>query len=83
MFSPSSPALIAFAASEKIYWEKSSHLGTFRGITLERITELLSVVYDIGYDIRHFRNEKRTGAESHPAIVSGIVAGDSMVSYCP
>ena len=33
---------------------------------------------DIG--IRHFRNDKGTGAEMCPAIVSGIVTGDALVS---
>ena len=31
--------------------------------------------------IRHFRNENGTGAEMHPAIVSGIVTEDALVSY--
>ena len=31
--------------------------------------------------IRHFRNDKGTGAEMHPAIVSGIVTRDAPVSY--
>ena len=31
--------------------------------------------------IRHFRNEKGTGAEMHPSIVSGIVTGDTLISY--
>ena len=31
--------------------------------------------------IRHFRNEKGTGVEMHPAIVAGIVTGDVPVSY--
>ena len=31
--------------------------------------------------IRRFRNEKRTEAETHPAVVSGIVTGDAPVSY--
>ena len=30
---------------------------------------------------RLFRNEKGTGAEIRPAIVSGIVTGDASVSY--
>ena len=30
---------------------------------------------------RHFRNEKGTGSEMRPAIVSGIVTGDAPVSY--
>ena len=33
--------------------------------------------------IGQFRNEKRTGAEMRPAIVSGSVAGDAPVSYWP
>ena len=33
--------------------------------------------------IGHFRNEKGTGAEMRPAIVSGIVTGDAPVSYWP
>ena len=33
--------------------------------------------------IRHFRNEKETGAEMLPAIVSGIVPGNGPVSYWP
>ena len=32
---------------------------------------------------RLFRNEKGTGAETLPAIVSGIVTGDASVSYWP
>ena len=32
------------------------------------------------YSTRHFRNKKETGAEMHPAIVSGIVTGDAPVS---
>ena len=31
--------------------------------------------------IRHFRNEKATGAEIHPAVVSGIVSRDVPVSH--
>ena len=31
--------------------------------------------------IRHFRNEKGTGAKMHPAGISGIVTGDALVSY--
>ena len=33
---------------------------------------------DIG--IRHFRNDKGTGAEMCPAIVSGMVTGDALLS---
>ena len=34
------------------------------------------------FAIRHFRNaEKETGAEMRPVIVSGIVTGDTLVSY--
>ena len=33
--------------------------------------------------IRLFRNENGTGAEMHPAIVSGIVTEDTLVSYWP
>ena len=32
---------------------------------------------------RHFRDEKGTGAEIRPAIVSGNVNGDAMVNYWP
>ena len=35
-----------------------------------------------GY-IRHFRNEKGTEAEMCPAIHSGMVTGDALVSYWP
>ena len=31
----------------------------------------------------HLNNEKGTGAEMHPATVSGIVTGDVPVSYWP
>ena len=31
----------------------------------------------------HFRNEKRTGVEMHLKVVSGIVTGDTPVSYWP
>ena len=31
--------------------------------------------------IHHFRDEKGTGAEIHPTIVSGIIIGDSLISY--
>ena len=33
--------------------------------------------------IGHFRNERGTGAEMRPAIVSGSVTGDALVSYWP
>ena len=33
--------------------------------------------------IGHFRNEKGTGAVMRPAIVSGSVTGDALVSYWP
>ena len=33
--------------------------------------------------IRRLRNEKATGAEMRPAIVCGIVTGESPVSYWP
>ena len=32
---------------------------------------------------RYFRNDKKTGAEMRPAIVSGIVTRDALVSYWP
>ena len=35
------------------------------------------------FSIRHFRNEKGTGAEMCPTIVSGIVSGDAPVNYWP
>ena len=31
--------------------------------------------------IRHFRNEKGTGAKMHPAGISGIVTGDALASH--
>ena len=31
--------------------------------------------------ICHLRNEKRTGAEMHPAIVSGIATGEAPVNF--
>ena len=31
--------------------------------------------------ICHFRNEKRTGAEMYPAIISGIVTGEAPVNF--
>ena len=37
----------------------------------------------MAYLIRHFRNEKGTGAEIRHAIVSGIATGDAAVSYWP
>ena len=30
-----------------------------------------------------YRNERGTGAEMHPAVVSGIVTGDASISYWP
>ena len=33
------------------------------------------------FAIRHFRNEKGTGADSCPAVVYGIATGDALVSY--
>ena len=33
--------------------------------------------------IRHLRNENATGAEMRPAMVCGIVTGDTLVSYWP
>ena len=33
--------------------------------------------------VRHWRNEKKTGAEMRPAIVSGIVTGHAPISYWP
>ena len=33
--------------------------------------------------VRHWRNEKGTGAEMRPAIVSGIVTGHAPISYWP
>jgi len=33
--------------------------------------------------VRHLRNERGTGAETRPAIVSGIVTGDAPLSYWP
>ena len=35
------------------------------------------------YSMRNFRNEKGTGAEICPAVISGIVTGDASVSYWP
>ena len=37
----------------------------------------------ISLSIRYFRNEKETGEEMSPAIVSGIVTGDAPFSYWP
>ena len=39
--------------------------------------------YLLSYPIRHFRNEKVTGAEMRPAIILSIVTGDALVSYWP
>ena len=39
------------------------------------------LVFILFASIHHFRNEKGTGAEMRPAIVSGIVIGDALVSY--
>ena len=36
-----------------------------------------------GLTNRYFRNGKKTGAEMRPAIVSGIVTRDALVSYWP
>ena len=33
--------------------------------------------------IGHFRNDRGTGAEMRPAIVSGSVTGDTPISYWP
>ena len=33
--------------------------------------------------IFHYRNERGTGAEMHPAVVSGIVTGDAPISHWP
>ena len=42
-----------------------------------------SVMYASASSSRHFRNEIGNGAEMNPADVSGIVAGDTPVSYWP
>ena len=39
------------------------------------------LVFILFASIHHFRNEKGAGAEMRPAIVSGIVIGDALVSY--
>ena len=39
--------------------------------------------YLLSSPIRHFRNEKVTGAEMLPAIILSIVTRDSLVSYWP
>ena len=39
------------------------------------------LVFILFTSIHHFRNEKGTGAEMRPAIVSEIVIGDALVSY--
>ena len=41
------------------------------------------MVFILFASIRHFRNEKGTEAQMPPAIVSGIVTGDALVSYWP
>ena len=47
-------------------------------------SELGPVSFLNGVDhIRYLRNEKGTGAEMRPAICSGIVTGDALVSYWP
>ena len=54
-----------------------------------RISQLESHVYrkrdskSFYYQDRicHFRNEKGTGAEMHPSVVSGIVTRDTLISY--
>ena len=37
--------------------------------------------YFLEWSIRNLKNGKGTGAEMRPAIVSGIVTGDALVSY--
>lgn len=37
--------------------------------------------FSFTFPIRHFKNAKETGAETRPAIDSGIVTEDSPVSY--
>ena len=37
--------------------------------------------FSFTFPIRHFKNAKETGAETRPAIDSGIVTDDSPVSY--
>ena len=39
--------------------------------------------YLLSSPIRHFRNEKVTGAEMLPAIILSTVTGDALVSYWP
>ena len=39
--------------------------------------------YLLSPPIRHFRNEKVTGAEMRPAIILSIVTRDALVSYWP
>ena len=42
---------------------------------MKQLTKLIKLL------ICHFRNEKRTGAEMYPAIVSGIVTGEAPVNF--
>lgn len=42
-----------------------------------------SVMYASATPSRNFRNEMENGAEMNPAVVSGILTGDTPVSYCP
>ena len=42
-----------------------------------------SVMYASATSSRHFRNEMENEAEMNPAVVSGIVTGETPVSYWP
>ena len=50
-----------------------------RSLSQNRVTGHF-YISEAGTCIRHFRNEKGSGAEMCPAIVSGIVTGNSPVS---
>ena len=50
---------------------------------MQKLQNQTFVTFLLSSAIRHISNEKRTGTETRPAIVSGIVTGDAPISYWP
>ena len=62
---------------------KMQFLTRIRFDGIQRARKALNTISGEQFAIRHFGNEMGAGTEMCLAIVSGIVAGDSLVSYWP
>ena len=64
--------IFGFCRSRSLFQNRTDTLATQAMYSMRQIQCLF---------IRHFRNEKGTGAKMYPVGISGIVTGDALVSY--